>query len=187
MITTHTGNMIQLVQPQENILKILCHGCNTQGRMGSGIALEIKNTYPGAYEKYVIEHQTNGLILGESVVYNHNSEMFQIWNMLTQEFYRGFKHENGLIEPYNKVFVDYHAIARNFSLLSEECLKWLNMNYIYLENPRTYKEKTVHIDEVQIHFPKIGAGLAGGDWDIIHDIIDLAVDDKISKNLWVLP
>jgi len=187
MIIENVGNMITSVIPEENILKILCHGCNAQGRMGSGIALEIKNTYNGAYQKYVNKHTDTGLQLGENVVYCHESEMFQVWNMITQEFYRGFKHSNGLIEPHDKIFVDYNALANCFKELNEECKMWLGMNYEYKLPGFFYKEKTVKIEEIQVHFPKIGAGLASGDWDLIKEIIDLSIDNDFSKNLWVLP
>ena len=31
---------------------IICHQCNCQGIMGSGVALEVKNRYPKVYESY---------------------------------------------------------------------------------------------------------------------------------------
>lgn len=38
-----------------------------------------------------------------------------------------------------------------------------------------------------LHFPLIGAGLGGGDWNIIEQLInDCDPYDKVSKNLWVL-
>lgn len=39
---------------------------------------------------------------------------------------------------------------------------------------------------VSINFPLIGAGLGGGDWNIISKIIDEEVSDDFIKNLWVL-
>ena len=32
--------------------KIICHQVNCQGRMGSGVALQVKNKYPEAYTEY---------------------------------------------------------------------------------------------------------------------------------------
>ena len=38
-----------------------------------------------------------------------------------------------------------------------------------------------------LHFPKIGAGLGGGDWGIIEQIInDCDPDDTVQKNCWEL-
>lgn len=42
--------------------------------------------------------------------------------------------------------------------------------------------------DYDVHFPKIGAGLAGGDWDIIEQLInDCDPYDKVKKTCWVLP
>lgn len=187
MIIENTGNMITSVKPKFGTLIALVHGCNAQGRMGSGIALEIRNTYPEAYEKYNTQYTNSGLSLGESVVWtpsNPENETFQIWNMITQEFYRGFKHSNGLIEPHDKVFVDYDAVKKGFTDLNNEVLNWAGLNYIYY--PGTDKEITTEIKDIEVHFPKIGAGLANGDWNTIQEIIDSSLDQDIKKNLWVL-
>lgn len=40
--------------------------------------------------------------------------------------------------------------------------------------------------EKSLHFPKIGAGLAKGNWNLIYKYIDRAIPDFIDKNLWIL-
>lgn len=41
-----TGNILNVKEG------IIVHGCNTKGVMGSGLALQVKNKYPGAYFTY---------------------------------------------------------------------------------------------------------------------------------------
>ena len=46
---------------------------------------------------------------------------------------------------------------------------------------------TANVYTLDLHFPLIGAGLGGGDWSIIEQLInDCDPYDKVSKNLWVL-
>ena len=40
--------------------------------------------------------------------------------------------------------------------------------------------------DTEIHFPKIGAGLANGDWTVIQSIIEHRLKDFTNLNLWVL-
>ena len=60
-------------------------------------------------------------------------------------------------------YVSYDAVDNAFKRIS------------YLEEPDT-----------EIHFPKIGAGLANGDWTVIQSIIEHRLKDFTNLNLWVL-
>lgn len=67
----------------------------------------------------------------------------------------------------DKVYVDYERLSHCFYKLNHQ-----------IQNSKILPKK--------IHFPKIGAGLAGGDWDIISETINFALDENIEKNLWEL-
>jgi len=41
-------------------------------------------------------------------------------------------------------------------------------------------------DGRDIHFPLIGCGLDGGNWNIVENIINEVLDDTAKNNLWVL-
>jgi O-acetyl-ADP-ribose deacetylase (regulator of RNase III) len=46
----------------------------------------------------------------------------------------------------------------------------------------------IKVDELtapNIIFPKIGAGLGGGDWEIISTIIDVTIPDEFQKTLYL--
>lgn len=48
MLKHATGNLIDMAEQGE--FDVIVHGCNCLNTMGSGIALEIRNRYHGAYE-----------------------------------------------------------------------------------------------------------------------------------------
>jgi hypothetical protein len=63
--------------------------------------------------------------------------------------------QNGTISPRNKRPLNYLALCRSMLSVSK---------YI--------KEKINTDQSVQIHAPKFGSGLAGGNWGFISDLID---------------
>jgi O-acetyl-ADP-ribose deacetylase (regulator of RNase III) len=121
---------------------VIIHGCNSHGVMGSGVALAVKNKYPGAYELYrewCIDSKDDPYFLGSVIVYEVNENLL-VANMITQKDFGTHKRQ-----------VNYGAIARGFDDLEE----------FYANMP-----------ELVFHFPKIGAGLGGGDWEVIAEIIE---------------
>lgn len=141
---------------------IIVHGCNSHGVMGSGIAWQIRQKYPQAYEVYRAHCMNfrNNLsirsILGDVVPCEINENLV-IMNAITQEDFGREK----------KLYVDYSAIYTCFK-------KILSLT----------REKYPHLT---INYPLIGAGLGGGDWAIISDIIDTSFSEypDISRTLWI--
>lgn len=129
---------------------VVAHGCNNKGVMGSGIAAQIKNQYPIVYERYNKIYNDIGLEMGSyhPVVASENR---MILNMITQGLYEKPINEN---EP--KRFASYDAIA--------SCMTKANKNLSYYD-----------FDEIAM--PQIGAGLGGGNWDIIEAIIEACCTD----------
>lgn len=136
---------------------MICHGCNSRGVMGSGVALQIRNKWPHVYEEYrnaLISYQNLGLDpMGKVIMVGVGSDAV-VANIITQRNYGRDK---------NKVYVDYDAVIKGFKTL----------NHHLKARPLT------------VNFPLIGCGLAGGDWRIISDIIDEELDDKLEKILWL--
>jgi O-acetyl-ADP-ribose deacetylase (regulator of RNase III) len=128
-------------------IQTIVHGCNAQGVMGSGIAKIIREKYPKAYERYVNEHNTNGLKLGKLVVVPCGDRVKDfanykiIVNAITQEF---FGREDVR-------YVSYDAI--------DDAMTRIN------RFTETY-------GITQIAMPQIGAGLGNGSWEVISAIIE---------------
>lgn len=80
MIHYIKGNVLDSTAP------IIVHGCNCQGKMGSGVAKAVRDKYPEAYEAYARHHSQIGLELGYSLpVICKDGKI--IVNAMTQEYY----------------------------------------------------------------------------------------------------
>jgi len=132
------------------------HGCNARGVMGSGFALAIKNMYPTVYEDYRDIHDKDGLILGNAYPVMPTEKLI-IWNAITQEN----------CGSDGKRYVSYDAI--------ETCFKQINESIPHILESEVSQE---------IHIPLLGAGLGGGNWEIIREIIEQTV--VFPTTLWLL-
>jgi len=138
---------------------IIIHGCNAQGVMGSGIALQIRNKYPDCYLGYkntLVEFRKGGIDPMGLVIPYYDGLRLIICNAITQD---GFGRGEG------KRYVNYEALQKCFEQAAE----------------------MAHTNKAHIHYPQIGAGLGGGDWSIISDIIETAFQPypEVKRTLWI--
>lgn len=119
------------------------HGCNAQGVMGSGVALAVKTKYPSAYRAYIASKQHSGMRLGV-VTYAVQQSGKTIFNGITQQYYG----RDG------KRYVDYDAVTEVIAAMDH------------------YAKEQGQGWSIDVAMPKIGAGLGGGDWDTIAEIIE---------------
>lgn len=172
MYTEIEGDLIELAKKGE--FNVITHGCNCFCTMGSGIAPKIAKTF-GA-DKFKLEGSgfkgdINKLgnidlelrmisaIDGQVMTVAQGSARYQngvgsiedkvlfIVNSYTQYHY-GANHKDGIKNP-----VDYDAITL--------CMRKINHEF-----------KGKHIG-----LPKIGCGLAGGDWTVVKSIIQNELKD----------
>lgn len=137
----------------------IAHGVNCQGKMNSGVAKAIREKYPEHYRHYKSLINKGKLTeVGTAFcrpghVLDNTSKVTQaVWGLATQKFY-GYD---------GKRYVNYSAIGRVFKFLD-------TMYYMY---------PIKHV----LGIPKIGAGLGGGDWSIIEQIIN---DATPKLEIWV--
>lgn len=149
MITYRKGDIITAFENGE--IDVLIHQCNAQGVMGSGIAKQVKEKLPRAYEEYRFQYEEEcRLFLGDVVGVTGFKRPNQrkhgtVLNLIGQDKY-----------------ADRTICNTNYAALAValwNCGEWL--------------EK----DDV-VAMPKIGAGLGGGDWKIIEAIINSAFGDR---------
>ena len=139
----HTkGNLIDLAE--QGKFDIIVHGCNCQNTMGSGIAKEIRERYPQAYEadtsagrtyQYPILKLGNFSVAGDNPI----DPKFEIVNAYTQVHYL----------PRGEDHFEYDSFKMILSKLA--CIA----------------------PDARYGFPYIGMGLAGGDKDRIIDILEI--------------
>lgn len=117
---------------------VIIHGCNCFCTMGAGIAKQIKETFPPAYQADQDTGMGDRRKLGSysHARVNKNNCCLIIVNGYTQFAFSG-----------PGVLADYQAIQRLFRKIKSD------------------------FQNLRIGYPKIGAGLAGGDWQIISRII----------------
>lgn len=140
---------------------LIVHGCNAQGVMGSGVAAAVRSKFPKAYETYMKAHRDSSLTLGTCSFVRVAPELWVI-NAVTQQFYGGD----------GKRYVDYKAVERCFD---------------FIEHFATNLEKHMIYDgKIPVCFPKIGAGLGGGDWGIISQIIEDTLSPDRPAKLYVI-
>ena len=65
--------------------RLILHGCNAQGVMGSGIAKQIRKKFPEAFEEYHIAYEKEILWLGDVIFSDCGSKI--IANGITQQYY----------------------------------------------------------------------------------------------------
>ena len=153
---------------------IIVHGTNCCGVMGAGVAYQIKNRFPEVYDAYIEKYKSkqtkyntdngsnlvfDGLKLGE-ISYGQVGPFKFIVNANTQ-FNCGT----------DKRYADYEAIAKCFE----------NVKILHTE---IYAKTGLKLDIV---FPMIGAGLAGGNWNIIETIILETLGNEFIKILYKFP
>lgn len=126
------GNLLDLAE--DGVFDVIVHGCNCQHTMGAGIAKQIKERFPKAYQADLDTPKGGGKL---GTVSAASLPDFTIVNAYTQDFYGPTGQQ-----------ADYDAIRSS-------------MHYI----------KTWFYGK-RIGYPRIGAGLGGGDWSVISKIID---------------
>lgn len=133
---------------------VIIHGCNCFNCMGAGIAKQIKETYPAAYKMdcSTVYGDKNKLgtftHVGVPNIYFPDKKVF-IVNAYTQYTY-GRKD--------GEIYADYKAIREVMARISN----------FFVDTDKVFK----------IGMPKIGAGLARGNWNTISEIITRAFADK---------
>jgi O-acetyl-ADP-ribose deacetylase (regulator of RNase III) len=159
------GDLIAMAK--QGKFDVITHGCNCLSNMGAGIAPQMAKafgvdkfemeTWGATIEKLgCIDWQT--VVLGENTIWsledyknNRDEPELVVVNSYTQYRY-GKNHKDGVAKP-----IDYEALTL--------CMRKINNKF----------------NGKHIGLPKIGAGLAGGDWNRIKRIIQTELKDmKVS-------
>jgi O-acetyl-ADP-ribose deacetylase (regulator of RNase III) len=123
-------------------IKVIVHGCNAHGVMGSGVARIVRDDYPEAYNVYVdvVKAAAYEVIDLMGTVIPVETKGKVIVNAITQ-------HDYG---RDGKRYVSYDAVSDAMIHINDWC---------------------VARGEKHVAMPQIGAGLGGGDWNVIEAII----------------
>lgn len=125
---------------------VFAHGCNCMGVMGSGVAKQVRIFLPFMYRVYMDRHNTVGLTLGDM------SYVFTGFNW-------GFNLNTQLGFGTDKRQVDYDAVEASARLMVNQIKRDM------------YISRHKSLSEITIGIPRIGAGLGGGNWNTIIEIL----------------
>lgn len=127
---------------------IICHQVNCQGVMGSGLAKQIKDTYPNVYSDYrelvqEYDESERHMLLGrvQYVEIPSTKARRYIANCFGQNYY-----------GRDKRYTNYRALR--------DCFE-----QIYFTNNSDIQRRNIAIPYC------MGCGLAGGDWDVVYKMI----------------
>lgn len=127
-------------------IKIIAHICNNRGAWGAGFVLALSNRWSGPEGLYRKRYKERGLALGEVQLIQVESDIF-VANMIAQEL--GYTQDkNGRFIPP----IRYEAL--------KECLIFVSM--------------VADAMGASVVAPRFGAGLAGGDWNEVENVINIA-------------
>ena len=152
IISEIKGDIVEL--GKEGRYEAIVHGCNCFHTFGAGLAPQIKKAWPEAFKADLHTIKGDKAKLGNFSTYYDEGRDLYVFNLYTQY---GFDRVAGQPD------VDYLAVANAFTRLNK-LVPSLTCN-----SPQT--ENNI------VGIPMIGAGLAGGHWQAISTIIDLATPD----------
>lgn len=152
MIEYKIGNLLDVEEG------FIAHGVNCQGVMGSGVALAVRKKYPEVFKEYVkfVDQRKN-----------------------YQSIFDGAIQETPLLgETLCCKVSDKLTIANMFT--QDETAKFPGDKVIsYIALAKCFNDFYNFAEEGSVlNIPKIGAGLAGGDWGKIQEIINLISKDN---------
>lgn len=128
---------------------IICHQVNCMGKMGAGIALEIRRRWPRVFEDYMHVYNLGQLQLGRVIITHIKNNELIVASLAGQHNYGRYKRQT-----------DYPALER--------CLKTV----LQTQNARqTYLP-------VYIPYG-MSCTLAGGSWDVVSKIINDTIPHAI--------
>lgn len=143
MIKVIPGDLLAALR--EGDVNVIGHQCNCFSEMSAGIARQIRQQFPGAYEadrELTLSPQER---LGKISYWRESDQA--IFNLYGQYHYGVGQRQT-----------DYDALRSALTLMLQEINEWEK------EDPN-YRAK--------IGFPyMIGCGLAGGEWDVVEKIIE---------------
>jgi O-acetyl-ADP-ribose deacetylase (regulator of RNase III) len=142
----------------DSVESVIIHGCNAQGVMGAGVAKAIRDRLPFAFAAYRMAHHRSGgkLRLGDviwavNIHYGERSRL--VGNGITQEYWHASR-EARLVD-YDAVRAVMREVDRVVALTQSGDLVLPDVSPVGA-----------------VGMPMIGAGLGGGDWAELSQIIE---------------
>lgn len=156
-IPTIHGDLFEYVEQyihngQNGHSVIVPHVCNNINLFGAGFAAAVANHYPIVKENY---HLLGNHFLKGNLGYTQFVEVAKDKSYGHKLIFANMIAQNGVLNKQNPRPLNYFALCKSMVGIS----KFIQSNFDQ-DNP------------VQIHAPKFGCGLAGGNWNFIESLIE---------------
>ena len=165
MMTAFKGNLL------DSDCDYICHQVNCQGRMGSGIAKAIRDKWPVVYTEYINKYkETQDKVLRDCGSFEFMPDVSEV--LLGQIQLVDVSEKQSVINMFAQQFYGYDGQRYTSYDAFDTCIQAI-------------KE---HIPKgSSIGFPyKIGCGLGGANWRVIHAMIEDALDEDYDVRIYKL-
>lgn len=145
-------HITQIVKAGNNGSSVIVpHVCNNVNAFGAGFAGALSNRYPIVKENY---HLLGSSFLKNNLGYVQFIDVYKDKQYGHKLVFANMIAQNGTISKNNTRPLNYLALTKSMVSVA----KYINQNF----------DKD---NRVQIHAPKFGSGLAGGNWSFIEQLI----------------
>lgn len=131
------------------------HVCNNIDLFGAGFAAQVAQNFPTVKADY---HLLGKKFLSDNPGYSQILKIYEEPKYKHKLYFVNMIAQNGVIGPKNPRPLNYLSLVKSMISLSR-----------FIENNTGYSQKT---EQIEIHCPKFGSGLAGGNWNFISNLIE---------------
>ena len=138
-------------------IKNIAQGVNCQGAMGSGVAKAIMTKYPDVRESYINFHKH-----------------------ILPTLINGTEDLLGVVQP-----VQVEDGKTVYNLFTQDDYGYDGKLYLDIQALYDCFTNLIKMGVKEIAIPRIGCGLAGGDWESVKTIINVATQDNLDVYVYV--
>lgn len=131
------------------------HVCNNVDAFGAGFAGQVAEKFPSVKADY---HMLGRKFLQNNMGYAQILKVNEEPKYRHKLYFVNMIAQNGLIGPKNPRPLNYFGLVKSMNLLSN-----------FIVNNTGFSNGQ---EKIEIHCPKFGSGLAGGNWNFISDLIE---------------
>jgi hypothetical protein len=131
------------------------HVCNNIDLFGAGFAAQIADRYPSVKADY---HMLGKTFLANNMGYCQIIKVAEEPKYKHKLYIANMIAQNGIKSPTNTRPLNYFGLVKSMTNLA-----------LYIHNNTGFANKS---ERIEIHCPKFGSGLAGGNWNFIEDLIE---------------
>lgn len=131
------------------------HVCNNIDLFGAGFAGQVAYHYPIVKENY---HLLGKNFLKNNLGHSQIVKVYEDAKFKHKLYFVNMIAQNGIRGKDNLRPLNYLALVKSMNLLSQ-----------FIQHNTGFANKT---EKIEIHCPKFGSGLAGGNWNFISDLLE---------------